>query len=331
MNSVWNEAQLTALYTLTPLHCGSGQAAAAVDLPIAREAGSDLPIIPATGLKGAAREALTGELGKDTLNILFGPELDSSEGASTLSAGAVTFTEARLVAYPVRSLNRLFLHVTCPLIVERLARDLRIAGLQQTLFEQDWQPAVDAEQALVADAALAGQALVLEDLVFSGEETRHCPQLQRFGQALAGLLPSAETATCGRLSSDLIMIPDSDFSELMSRIIPVRARIKLTDGKTTDEWISEEGEIQSGNLWYEEALPSDCLFLTLLGARRQRSRGSGSNASGQAAADEPLKILGAHVGKLAAIQLGGNETVGYGLCWWSGWDEPQRTGQGGTA
>lgn len=47
---------VTGIYTLTPTHCGTGQAAGAVDLPIAREAHTRLPLLPATSLKGIARD-----------------------------------------------------------------------------------------------------------------------------------------------------------------------------------------------------------------------------------------------------------------------------------
>ena len=47
---------VTGIYTLTPTHCGTGQAAGAVDLPIAREAHTGLPLIPASSLKGIARD-----------------------------------------------------------------------------------------------------------------------------------------------------------------------------------------------------------------------------------------------------------------------------------
>ena len=49
-------AGLIGIYTLTPTHCGSGQAAGAVDLPIIREAHTRFPILPATAIKGVARQ-----------------------------------------------------------------------------------------------------------------------------------------------------------------------------------------------------------------------------------------------------------------------------------
>ena len=52
---VWENAVLCGIYSLTPLHFGTGQTTGGVDLPIAREAGTGFPVLPATGLKGGAR------------------------------------------------------------------------------------------------------------------------------------------------------------------------------------------------------------------------------------------------------------------------------------
>ncbi|HSR52011.1 MAG TPA: RAMP superfamily CRISPR-associated protein, partial [Acidobacteriota bacterium] len=63
--SAWNDGTLTAIYTLGPVHCGTGQTTGAVDLPIARDSSTDLPILPATSLKGVAREAFEANAADD--------------------------------------------------------------------------------------------------------------------------------------------------------------------------------------------------------------------------------------------------------------------------
>lgn len=331
-SGVWSDAVLTAIYSLSPLHYGIGQAAAAVDLPIAREAGSQFPLLPATGLKGVARDFLSPKApgGGDTLaekelTRLFGPSLD--QGESDLAAGALTFSEGRLVAYPVRSLNRPFFHVTCPLILERLARDLRAVGLRTDLLPQNWQPRLAQGQALVASAEWLGSPLVLEDLCYLAGETSLSQELATFGQKLAQLLPAEETDTRNRLQQGLILIADADFNEIMGRVVPVRARIKLNSAKTTGDGPGGD----SGNLWYEEHLPPDCLFLALVGERRQRRRGSDGHDDDAQNAQAPLQVLRQVSQALRVVQIGGNETVGYGLCWWSGWDAAEASTQGASA
>ncbi|MFN7019291.1 MAG: RAMP superfamily CRISPR-associated protein, partial [Fimbriimonadales bacterium] len=50
------ETKLIFLHALTPLHVGTGQAVANVDLPIAREKATGLPIVPASAFKGVLRD-----------------------------------------------------------------------------------------------------------------------------------------------------------------------------------------------------------------------------------------------------------------------------------
>ena len=49
--NVWLDCLLTGIYTLTPIHCGTGQTTDAVDLPVARDAATGFPILPATSLE----------------------------------------------------------------------------------------------------------------------------------------------------------------------------------------------------------------------------------------------------------------------------------------
>jgi CRISPR-associated protein Cmr4 len=328
--SVWKETNLIGVYTLTPTHCGTGQTTGAIDLPIARDQSTGFPVLPATGLKGVARDYLTlgAVLSSEAIDDLFGKSLDDSNQADTLVAGRLAFTEARLVAYPVRSLNRPFLHVTCPLILERLVRDLRALGCED-LLGTNWQlPKADTAKVLVADENLNNKALVLEDLVYQGNEVAHWPDLAMLAASLATLLPAEETDSRTRLRDGLVVIPDTDFTDLMQRIIPVQARIKLTAGKTTDKWENPEGEVESGNLWYEEHLPPDCLFVFFVGERRQRSF-AGSQSS--KAANNNLETFRQQTSHLRVVQIGGNETVGQGLCYWTLWPAVSDTRPGGAA
>ncbi len=321
---LWSDVRVTGLYTLSPLHVGVGQVAGAVDLPVARDAGSGFPVIPASGLKGAARASLRGRLAEDRIEALFGPDLGNDDTASGLAVGRLTFTEARLLAYPVRSLSRPFFYATCPAILSRWQRDLRIAGSGSG--GQESELAAMASGLTVTDGRWANDGpLVLEDIVYDGNEIRPSEALARIAGQLAALLPAAEQYTRDQFQKTLVCLPDSDFADLMARIIPVRARTRLTDGKTTDKWRDPQtGKEQSGNLWYEEYLPADTLFGALVGQRRA---GDGGAASGDR--DASLADLDAHAEALRLIQIGGNETVGYGLCSWVGWRAPAATGSGG--
>lgn len=314
------KSALSTIYTLTPTHCGTGQAAGAVDLPIAREKHTELPVLPGTTLKGVARDAFEKKAGRDdsALKQIFGPKIVAGGTAEDHHAGKLVFCEGKLLAFPGRSLNRPFFFVTCPLIVERLARDLRAFGFdalakKATLPEEARRG--DDQRAWMAEQDMAGKPLVIEDLVYSGANVRAAGEVRELGKLFAGWLPPAEDHTRGRLARSLLVLPDVDFLSLVQRAVPVQARVALTGGKTTDKWKNEEGKEESGNLWYEEALPSDCLFVAFVTERAQQRQCKG-NADGARETPEWSHFWGQR-GTLASVQIGGNETVGYGRCWWN--------------
>ena len=312
--NVFKKALLSALYTISPTHCGIGQAAGAVDLPVAREAETRFPVFPATSLKGVARDfSERSGMSRDIVDRLFGKALDEGEKSGSIEAGALAFTEARLVAYPVRSLNRPFFHVTCPLILERLFRDLRALEISDLLPQGRNLPRPLPGQIQVADPEFAGKTIVLEDLVYPEGEVGTLPILAEIAEKLASLLPKGETDTANRLRSGLVAVPDEDFVDLVNRCTPVRARNKLSDETKSSE-----------NLWYEEYLPSDCLLVSFIGERRQRKMPTDTNSSfGDMVEKTALDLLKEYRRALEIVQIGGNETVGYGLCYWTFGPESQ--------
>lgn len=273
---------LTGLYTLTTTHCGTGQARGAVDLPIAREAHTDLPVIPATSVKGVVR---SGYPDKDQVEFLFGPDTGAD-----LKVGALIFTEGKLLAFPVRALARPFFYVTCPLIIERFSRDLRAFDLRLLANLEPWIQGLPRDGTVLLSEAIPGNEtmLVLEDLLF--DRIRVDPKMKELADQLTHLLPKGEAATRQRFARSLALVPDAEFMQLVKRLTPVQARIKLNEQKTTTG--------NGGNLWYEETLPADCLFSLFV---RERS-----------VLKKPFQM-----GPLRLLQIGGNETVGQGQCWWT--------------
>jgi len=154
------EAQQLVFYScVSPVHMGAGQAIGAIDNPIQREVHTGHPLIAGSGLKGAVRHHFTRVWkNKDLIGRLFGPERDASD-----HAGAIAFTDATLVTFPVRSLKKAFVHATCP---SALARLKRLAG-KSALWAV---PAVTEGKALLASAGpLSGNRLLLE--IFDFEAT----------------------------------------------------------------------------------------------------------------------------------------------------------------
>jgi len=291
---------LIGIYTLTHLHMGTGQATGTVDLPVAREHHTKLPVIPATGIKGKARDGFEKTLVKDheLVKKLFGPELDAESGTKeAVEAGGLVFTEAQLVALPLRSLNLPIAWCTCRLVLERLARNLDTFDCASLLDIKELLRNL-AENKVYVSRAMDDKVLVIEDMTFMDQEIiAGREDVKTLAEKLASLLPEpAENDGTGeRFKQSLVILPDQEFLRLSERALPVQARIKLTDKKTND------------NLWYEETVPPDTLFASFVFNRPGCKNDPASEFAAKVEEKSP---------DLTVVQLGGNETVGQGWCWW---------------
>ena len=114
------------LYAVSPVHMGAGSAVGVIDNPIQRERHTNHPCFAGSGIKGAVRhgfEALGCDA--DLIDHLFGPD---SQTSSELYAGAVSFGDGQLVAFPVRCLKNGFVYATCPQALARAKRLLELVG-----------------------------------------------------------------------------------------------------------------------------------------------------------------------------------------------------------
>src|SRR5262249_11585540 len=134
---------LLGLHALTALHPGSGAALGTVDLPVQRERHTHWPTVAGSALKGILRDACREQVKASyqgdrkqadesaAITQLFGPPTQPSAE----HAGSVSVTDARLLAYPVRSLKGVFAWVTCPAVLERLQRDVTLVGEKLPAFD----------------------------------------------------------------------------------------------------------------------------------------------------------------------------------------------------
>ncbi len=315
-----NKPLLCGVLTLTPTHCGTGQAAGAVDLPIAREAHTELPILPATTLKGVVRDwfARSGDSELEKLvAYLFGPaprkaggRADSSSkggavkekgaGGAALEAGNLVFLEGMLVAFPVRSLTGVFRWVTSPMLVARLGRVM--AALGSPLPDDFTCPLPESGQLLVA--AQEKGPVSLEDLVFPDERCRADDGVDKLAKRLGAFVsPNKQDPDRMALSERLVVVDDETLRDLVVRTTPVTARIVLDEQTKT-----------SDNLWYEETLPADTLFAVVIADRPGAPGHQGETPL------EHFRVVLELFGNLEQGkrygQIGGNVTVGQGLVQW---------------
>jgi CRISPR-associated protein Cmr4 len=280
------EAMLMFINALTAVHPGSGTALGVVDLPVQRERHTNWPTIAGTSLKGVLRaEAKNRGMQSDTLKAVFGPDTDNAAE----HAGAIAFTDARLLAFPVRSLKGVFAWVTCPEVLSRLYRDLALTELAPAPSP----PALGRSAAIVARGSplRQGDGLVLEEFAFDAVDGV---------EPIADWIANQAIEDAGskqRLRERLAVVDDDAFGHFAQHATEVTARIALD---------YETKTVREGALFYEEFLPPETLMYSVVLAERSRSKGKDMDASA---------VLGALAGlNLQTVQIGAGETIGKGLC-----------------
>lgn len=282
-------AKIYHLHTLSPLHCGTGQSAGVVDLPIARARATQLPMVPGSSLRGVIRAHLEGEQGgKDRATALFGPRnVNSAEDAF---AGVLAMDDAHLLLLPVRALAGILCYVTCPFVLRRYRRDL----LRANLSAPGLPSALDSGQAKVPPASvnLQGNKLVLEDLDL--DAMTNDANLGAWGTQIAQTVHADDATAQQDLASRLALVPDEVFSFLAETATEVRTRIAI-DPKT--------GTVKRGALWYEENLPAEAVLWGIY------ARTSWRKSQDEALFDGKLDPFAPET----LLQLGGHAGVGRGL------------------
>jgi CRISPR-associated protein Cmr4 len=285
-----SEKAMLFIHALTGLHPGSGTALVVVDLPVQRERHTQWPIIPGSSLKGVLREACRPEqkTGDDheTWLAVFGPETADASA----HAGALALTDARILAFPVRSLRGVFAWVTCPSVLNRLKRDLALAIPDTDVRDPD----PPKEQVACADCSpllVDGNKIILEEFEFT--RIQEADDVAKWVAEHA----VADQATQERIKSHLVVLHDDDFTHFVRHATEVLARVGLDYERKT---------VKTGALFYEEFLPPETLFYSIVIAEGSRRKGT------------PLKadaVVTYVKDKLPPVlQIGGDETIGKGLC-----------------
>ncbi len=312
---MFKSAKPLFLIVETPLHAGSGSDLGIVDLPIQRERHTDYPKIEASGIKGSIREifstrpdlknlergwnidAVENQDYQLSINLTFGPE----EG--DLYAGALGFTDARLLLFPVKSVSGVFGWITCPVVLERFKQDLSICNRGISL---DGDLPVENQVPPGSDLIVSDNQIVLEEYTFEIEETTECATL---GEWISeNCLPSDDAYNYWRkkIETSLVVLSDDDFRDFVTLSTEVITRIKI-DSKT--------GTVQTRALWSEEYLPTDSILYSLvLTTPIFQENDSDKGIFKKEGVDESEQVMEFFEDGLPSIiQLGGNATIGKGI------------------
>jgi len=263
---------------LTPLHAGSGSDLGVVDLPIQRESHTSFPKIEASSLKGAIRSKFENEASKkegdakitamQSIQTIFGFDLDKKDAdyeaivkafrkkkpdgsedekgeIQTDFAGALGFSDARILFFPVKSVKGVFAYVTCPMVLERFQKDTGSEVLTSPKEISFPKSLVDGECFVLANNKNkidAKNVVILEE--YSFEVTKKLGEVKT----------SLPEKVFNDIKERLVIISDDNFKHFVQNSTEVITRIKIDN---------EKGTAQQGGLFTEEFLPAESVMYAL--------------------------------------------------------------------
>lgn len=324
----------------TPTHVGSGSDLGIVDLPIQRERHTGFPKFEASSLKGSLREAFERKIDSGTFSSLDAPDTmihrlfgydDGSLNKSQIEklegyfkkgkgdgqisfAGALGFTDARLLLFPVKSMKGVFAWITCFRALKQFESDMQLANTSFQISGLNEGFLQDNETYLfAADSNLkVGENILLEEYTFkvSNElngaiQVNHNGVKVDFPEWLAeNLFDGGGSYWMDKIRKDIVVLPDDDFKDFVNLSTEVITRTKI-DNNT--------GTVASGALFNEEYLPPESVMYALaLAAPEFRAKPEkdeeGISPLGY---DAVYQFFSTNLPN--PIQIGGNATLGKGI------------------
>jgi len=276
---------------ITPLHVGSGSDLGVVDMPIQRESHTGFPKIEASSLKGSIRRAFE-DCAKDDkeynkkIHIAFGCdecEKDGFKDDEKDFAGALGFSDARILFFPVKSVRGVFAYITCPMVLSRFKEE-------QELFSEKLKDTFDIPDVNITDEekciVLSNKnkidtinSVILEEYSFTIENKKN----EKFIK-----IPNLDIE-----KDRIVIISDDNFTHFVKNSTEVITRTKI-DNNT--------GTVQAGALFTEEYLPAQTIMYSLAIANKPFSQKIDNFDTMSFFNKIPKNI-----------QIGGNSTLGKGI------------------
>jgi len=331
----------------TPLHAGSGTELGVVDMPIQRERHTSFPKIEASGLKGCIREAFEelktedSKVKSDKLEEKFpdleekweierdGKELIKFDEAISLAfgpeegdahAGALGFTDARLLLFPVKSMKGVFAWITCPMVLERFKVDLELCrnsgGISKDLSplneipsDNSLKPKKGKGKCIVAsnEQLEINKNIILEEYAFEIDD-----ESEKNIEVIAKFL--SDNTNIPEINNKLVILSNDDFRDFVNLSTEVITRTKIKP---------ETGTVQPGALFTEEYLPAETVMYSLALTTPIFNKDKGIFAKTDASKEEEEEIVMDFFEKgiPEVIQVGGNATIGKGIVEVKVWED----------
>lgn len=322
---MYKKAKPLFFRTETPMHVGSGSDLGHIDLPIQREKHTDFPMVQSSSLKGALREHLEQNVNtvadKIGVHLTFGYDGDGLDKPKTNDekavkrffnnrdnqyfSGALAFTDARLLLFPVKSYKGVFALVTCPQVLDKLYKELNFICNPKIVFPStDFSNLGDKVATANDDFLKISNKVILDEYSF---------EINTELSSTASTVATSLIALTGQtdIGKRLVILPDDVFRDFVKLSTEVITRTKIQN---------DTGTVQSGALFTEEYLPAESYMYSLVAAHRifqkkneKRQAEFPKNSNGKAinSADDVLAFFDTHLKDVG--QIGGSSTLGKGI------------------
>ena len=268
------------LHAITPLHAGAGRGLGYIDMPIVREKVTNWPYIPGSSIKGviadhfgASEETERKKEENKHLKAAFG----TSGSDNDCAAGALVFTDANILCLPIRSFYGTFAWVTSPFCLRRadfpdftdescafVGRNSKLIGADGKIYLED----LDITPRISDEAGDMSKRIA--ELVFADDEKNKKFFAERF-----------------------TVVSDDLFTFLCESGTEVNAHIRIN---------SKTGIVETGALWYEEALPVETILTGKIWCDKVFVNGITEK-----------DLFERFCGKNLTLQIGGKASTGKGL------------------
>jgi CRISPR-associated protein Cmr4 len=235
------------------------------------------------------------------LNLVFGFDEDglSKEVIDKFEndkdfAGAIGFSDASVLLFPVKSVRGVFAWITSPSVLRKFAEQLRIAKAKidiKTNFQ------ISEDEAIVADRTFMGvnNNVILEEYSFIIKDDSSIDKLSEQLVELTGI---------DDIKKRLVILSDDSFKDFVNLSTEVITRTKIDN--TT-------GTVSKGALFNEEYLPAETIlfFLTFASPIFQKKENKGIFKNAKKEEEMVFEFFNESLPEV--VQIGGNATLGKGI------------------
>ena len=238
---MYKEKSIVSFKIITPLHAGVGSGLGVIDLPIQREKHTNFPKIEASTLKGCFRNSFENKANSDEdkkkIHLAFG--CDECDLKIKEFAGALGFSDARILLFPIKSVKGIFAYVTCPYIINRFNSEISkkvLSKVNELIISKN------------SFLDLKNGDILLEEYAF---DVTKSDKVKKLADEISKIV------NIKNLEQRLVVLPDDEFTEFVSHSTEVITRNKINN---------ETGTVdsKSGGLFTEEYLPAETVLYSLI-------------------------------------------------------------------